>query len=284
MWTRSFALLCFALPLAAGCDCGGPAPSECSADSDCGGGGFYCSDGVCYGPMPRDAGLTDAAPRSDGGGGDACALTCGAACCGVGERCVGGIREPVCAADLGPCADDGECLDDSYCHEGRCTPYGTPPRGEANDACRREVQPGRFVPAIQCRWDHTPDGDPAPDSIQVESTPLVVDFGIGRTDGEPIRPSIVFISTATFSYGDGGIVRVIDGRSCMDQGVLSAPEDRVGAATTPAIGDLDGDGRPEIVAKSAAGGLVAFEWTGTEFVRRWFSTRADGARDMTGGS
>ncbi len=275
------AALSWSLLLLSGCDCVGTDATPCDSDADCSGG--VCVDGRCTPRAPMDASRPDASPTIDGGGdsGDACALACGAACCGPLERCTGDL---VCTLDLGPCAEDGECLDDSYCYEGRCTPYGTPPRGDANDACRREVQPGRFNPVVQCRWESAPAGDPAPSSIQVESTPLVVDFGIGRRDGDPIRPSIVFISTASASYGDGGIVRVIDGRTCADQGVLGDPEDRVGGATTPAIGDLDGDGVPEIVAKSASGGLVAFEWDGTSFARRWFSTTSTGARDLTGGS
>jgi len=236
---------------------------------------------VSSGDSGMDASPPDAGDASTP---DACVLACGSVCCGDGERCTG---EGVCALDLGPCADDGECLDDSYCHEGRCTPYGTLPRGDSNVDCRREVQPGRFLPAVQCHWDAPSADDPAPGFREVESTPLVVDFGIGRGPDEPIRPSIVFISTASFTYGDGGVVRIIDGRTCTDQGVLADAEDRVGGATTPAVGDLDGDGVPEIVAKSASGGLVAFAYddaTSGSFSRRWFSMRADGSRDLTGGA
>ncbi len=259
--------------------CGGSSPGDtCTTSADCS-GTDRCVDGMCVpatgGP---DSGGTDAPISTDDAG--TCDLMCGSACCETGERCLA----DACVADLGPCTEDGDCLDDSYCHEDRCTPYGTPPRGDANDECRREVQPGRFNPTVQCRWEGPADGDPVPASVQVESTPLVVDFGIGRAADAPIRPSIVFISTAAFVYGDGGTMRIIDGRTCADQGVLGDPMDAVGGATTPVVGDLDGDGRPEIVAKSASGGLVAFEWDGSAFVRRWFSTRPDGARDLIGGS
>ncbi len=270
--------LAASLLLFAGCSCD-PAPgAPCGSDSECQ-AGESCVDGVCEARPAMDGSIADAG--ADGGASDACALSCGAACCAAGERCTG---EGVCASDLGPCAGDGDCLDDSYCHEGRCTPYGTPPRGDRNDECRRTVQPGRFSPIIQCRWDGPGASDPEPTFRQVESTPLIVDFGIGRGPDEPIRPSIVFISAAAPSYGDRGVLRIIDGRTCADQGVLAADQDRVGGATTPALGDLDGDGVPEIVAKSAEGGLVAFEWDGSAFVRRWFSRLADGTRDRTGGA
>jgi hypothetical protein len=225
-----------------------------------------------------DAGAEDAASEVD-----ACALSCGAGCCGAAERCT---SEGACLSDLGPCDGDGACLDDSYCFEGRCAPYGTGPRGGRHELCRRAVLPGRFAPAIQCRWSGPGAGDPLPAFREVESTALVVDFGIGRGPDEPVRPSIVFISADAFAYGDRGVLRVIDGRTCADQAVLAAPEDRVGAATTPAVGDLDGDGRAEIVAKSGEGGLVAFAWDpGTStFVRRWFSHDASGARDRSFGA
>lgn len=265
--------------------CGDDASAaSCTTDSECA-PGSTCVDGSCVGAVDggrADAQSTDAA-EPDGGSDAGCALACGTDCCEETERCSAVTSE--CVTDLGPCADDGECLDDSYCDEGRCTPYGTLPRGDANTMCRRDVQPGRFSPAVQCRWSGPAAGDPLPASIQVESTAAVVDFGIGRGPDEPIRPSIVFISVSGFVYGTGGTVRIIDGRTCVDQGVLGDPEDEVGGATSPAVGDLDGDGVPEIVAKSAAGGIVAFEYDAASesFRRRWFSTRASGERDLIGG-
>jgi len=280
MRIRFFLCLSFALFCAA---CGGGGGGVCAGPSDCA-SAETCVDSRCVPAARVDASVDSSSPDAgDSAMPDACALTCGSVCCAGDERCTG---EGVCALDLGPCAGDGDCLDDSYCHELRCTPYGTPPRGDFNAECRREVQPGRFSPSVQCHWDAPPAGDPAPGFLQVESTPLVVDFAIGRGADEPIRPSIVFISTESFVYGDGGVLRILDGRSCVDQGVLADPEDRVGGATTPAVGDLDGDGVPEIVAKSASGGLVAFAYDAASmsFSRRWFSTRADGSRDLTGGS
>src|SRR5690606_12880103 len=183
MASRLLAVL-LGLGLLAGCDCDGDVGETCASDGECA-LNERCADGVCVSHDPIDAGVMDGstdAGRADGGP-DACALVCGDACCAAGERCTG---EGVCSLDLGPCTDDGACLDDSYCHEGRCTPYGTPPRGDRNDACRRTVQPGRFDPVIQCRWDAPPEGDPAPTFFQVESTALVADFRIGRAPDEPI--------------------------------------------------------------------------------------------------
>jgi hypothetical protein len=263
---------------------GGGAPAErCVSSADCV-ATEICLDGVCTARAPGSDAGTDAGPTVPGdGAADACAVPCGTGCCGAGERCT---AEGNCLLDLGPCDGDGVCLDDSYCVEGRCAPYGTGPRGDRNDLCRRAVLPGRFAPAIQCRWDGPPAGDPLPGFREVESTALVVDFAIGRGADDPVRPSIVFISAQDFAYGDRGALRIIDGRTCADQGLLAAAEDRVGAATTPAVGDLDGDGRPEIVAKSGEGGLVAFGYAPARaaFERLWFSRDASGSRDRSFGS
>ncbi|WP_419249704.1 FG-GAP repeat domain-containing protein [Sandaracinus amylolyticus] len=52
---------------------------------------------------------------------------------------------------------------------------------------------------------------------------------------------------------------------------------------TPAIGDLDGDGRPEIVAAASAGGLIAFRVASDGTITRLWSTRlSDGSPDRWG--
>lgn len=240
--------------------------------------------------MCRDSAGADAWSASDAIAAplDAC-LACGTSCCVAGERCTSAM---LCVRDLGACVGDGDCLNDSYCLEGRCAPYGALPRGDTNTMCRRPVLPGRFAPEIQCHWAGPAAGDPASAFVQVFSTPVVVDFGIGRGPDDPIRPSIVFIASDAFSYTDRGVVRVIDGRTCADQAVLADPTDRVASASTPVVGNLDAPGTvasaenpypymPEIVAKLATGGLVAFGWNGTTFVRRWGSRLPSGAADPT---
>lgn len=266
-----------------GCECAPPV-SACRTSGDCR-AGRVCVDQRCVAESRADAG-SDATSADAFFGVDACA-PCGASCCGAGQRCTGAME---CVADLGPCAADAECTDDSYCLEGRCAPYGTGPRGDANEMCRRPVLPGRFAPEIQCHWAGPAAGDPAPEFVQVFSTPVVVDFGIGRGPDDPIRPSVVFIAADAFSYTDHGVVRVIDGRTCADQAVFGDVADRVASASTPVVGNLDPPGapptaddpdpsRPEIVAKLASGGLVAFGWNGRAWARRWTSRAAGGGPD-----
>jgi len=107
-----FITLAFALSALAGCDCSGETPRTCASQADCS-AAQECIDSRCVpradGGVPLDTtGTIDA--RSCGVG-----LTCGAACCEVGERCGSG---DVCCetADLcgGSCCggDDQRCVAD----------------------------------------------------------------------------------------------------------------------------------------------------------------------------
>jgi hypothetical protein len=160
--------------------------------------------------------------------------------------------------------------------------------GEREEPCEREARAGVFAPAVQCRFAEAPMGDRFPTHLHVLSTPMVADFRIGRAPDEPARPSIV----AVFDDGDDGgsenptgLVRILDGRTCALQYNLDAQ--LVSHSSPLALGDLDGDGRAEIVAFKAGGGLVAFrfvpEGTGGAWTVLWRSTRAGAAFNPTGG-
>ncbi len=267
------------LLLAAGCDCGG-APAGCASDDECP-TGQTCRDGTCV--ARPDAGGADAGPGPDGGGGvDAggCGPTemvCGRACCGPGEVC----RFDACVSDLGPCTTNDDCWGDSYCVDGRCVPYGVPPGHDHDEACRRSIDIEALVPEVQCRWTGPPDGDLRPNEVHVMATPIVVDLDLDADPGT-LAPSIVFATFPTAgSYSQPGVLRVIDGASCAQQFSFPDPADAVMSPAPVAAGDLDGDGRAEIVAVGHAGGLKAFRYdagAGT-FARVWTS----GACDASGG-
>jgi hypothetical protein len=105
-----FSLLLITIVLAAGCDCSGPSSTPCTNDFDCG-DGYVCRDSVC-------AARPDAS-HLDGGSGDAAscppALSCGDACCEVGQICGGGA----CCATSELCG--GVCCGaDQACQADRC--------------------------------------------------------------------------------------------------------------------------------------------------------------------
>ncbi|HEY3357059.1 MAG TPA: VCBS repeat-containing protein [Polyangia bacterium] len=278
------ASLLLSLALAA---CGGgsvmPGQRQCGPDTPCPGDEVCSGIGVCVGrdggPPQTDAARTDA-PPADAAPADACAVACGAGCCGAGEVCLDG---GACKTDLGGCQQNGECQADSHCVDGHCIPYEA---GESNPECHRVVVIGMFSPTLHCEWKGGEAGDPYPDHVQVLSTPVVVDFDF---DGTPVtrKPALVFASYNQLdgacglgSDGTGatgyGILRVVDGKTCQTLYTIDAA--KVNGASTPSVGDLDGDGRPEIVALSATGGLVAFRYDPAQgkFVVFWVSHNADG--------
>lgn len=232
-----------------------------------------CIDGAC---RTADAGVDAAGmdvPGLDAPDAACETLSCGGACCRAGERCA----SDTCVPTIGACATNDDCTGDSYCDaEGQCTPYGVPPDVVLDEDCARPIVIGEFTPAEQCRWSGGTSGTSFDAWNQVYSAPMVADFDLDD-DRTVLAPSIVFASFSDVMQG--GVLRVVDGRTCEEQASLTDAGDRLVYATNFAIGDLDGaaDGRPEIVAAALAstgmaGGLVAFgvdPTTGT-FRRLWY--------------
>ncbi|MBN8609483.1 MAG: hypothetical protein J0L92_02805 [Deltaproteobacteria bacterium] len=258
----------FALTLAfvAACDCAPEVGATCRSSTDCE-RGEICRNQSCEpAPPGTDAALYDTiGPGLDAPGLDAplCATTCGGRCCRATETCYSDSCVP-----RGPsCASTDDCPGDTYCAtdaEGgaMCVPYGVPPDRVSDPSCTRLIVAGAFAPTVQCEFREAPAGDAFPLNLHVLTTPMVVDFAIGRGPDDPRRPSIV----AVFDDGsDGsselptGVIRILDGRTCAQQAELGSLQ-LVSHSSPPAVADLDGDGRSEIVAYKAGGGLVAFHY------------------------
>ncbi len=220
------------------------------------------------------------APSGDGGAGDG-----GDNGDGMTQACATCMAPKVCrfGACIDPpvgCTSDDMCQDDSYCEAGECIPYPIGPRGPTDPMCKRLQIIGLFAPRAQCEWKAPPAGDPFPDHKNVLSTPLVVDF---NSDNDPItrKPSIVF---TTYNCDDGscgeepgcyGVIRVIDGKTCAQQFSIGSAGHLIGSVT-PALGDLDGDGRADIVTAHQGGGIAGYRYDAAQnkFVEMWglFST------------
>jgi hypothetical protein len=220
------------------------------------------------GDRPDGGGGGDDAGAGDDGGvtGD------GGCACAAPEVC----RFSTCIDPPASCASDDDCQDDSYCDNGECIPYPLGPRGNNNMGCKRPADPAFFSPQPQCSWPGTNDiSNDFPQHTNVLTTPLVADFDFDN-DPKTVQPSIVFV---TYNCTDGacgaqpgcsGVIRVIDGKTCKSQYSMSAVGLLIGSVT-PAIGDLDGDGRPDIVAAHQGGGIAGFKYDKAQnkFVEMW---------------
>ncbi|HEY3452464.1 MAG TPA: VCBS repeat-containing protein [Myxococcales bacterium] len=250
-----------------------------------------CSGCSCGGETPggeRDGGTGSSADADDwdfpdtGSKAPDAGESCGAAACVAPMVC----RFDTCVPPPPSCTGDANCENDTYCEAGECIPYGVGPRGTVDQACKRLVVLGVFAPRAQCEWTAPPAGDPYPDHRNVLATPLVADFNF---DGDPktLHPSIAFM---TYDCEDGscgaepgcsGVIRIIDGETCAQQYSVADPDNLMIGSVTPAIGDLDGDGRPEIVGARQGGGVIGFRF---DPAAQKFSPLFAGYSDFNGGT
>ncbi|MBA2664092.1 MAG: VCBS repeat-containing protein, partial [Bradymonadaceae bacterium] len=192
-------------------------------------------------------------------------LTCGSGCCESGQLC---IRES-CVVPGDTCQHTLQCPEGHSCEPtlGRCIP-------QAAEACIYRPDSDIFDPVVLVAWVDGED-TPEPTYKQVMMTPAVVDMTNNGT------PDIVFSTFKGSNYNTDGILRAVDGRTFEPVFDLVDLERRVSPAAAIALGDIDGDGRNEIVAVQASGqGLIAFDDYTTEWAIKWttdpFSMGSDG--------
>lgn len=249
------------------------------------------TDGGDDGTVDFDAGTNpgfgDGSPNPQGDSGP---ISCGAgdAGCPSGLVCV----RDLCLPPQNPCSSDNDCKYDTYCDipdsggQGMCVPFGTQPDNRtSSNACQQLVAAGVFAPKIKCEFKPA-NGDTFPFHVDVQATPMVVNFNQLGDGGLSGPPSIVvpfdpptndpdagspYYTGGSYSEVEG-IVRVLKGTDCTleanlggplpDGGVdLSGQTNSVGytrSSSPVAVGDLDGDGVADIVVYMADKSTVAF--------------------------
>ncbi|MFP4599415.1 MAG: FG-GAP-like repeat-containing protein [Persicimonas sp.] len=227
---------------------------------------------------------------------------CGDQCCEGGEECVEDQCLPACAGtrcgeDLGLCCEGSElCLGDScvmpgddcerteqcpveeICEPtvGKCVPRSSV------EVCEFIPPVGEFTPEISCSW---PSGTPEVNGgrIHVVNNPLVAnltdDNGDGLTNTEDV-PDIVFLTRSPGCCNKPGTLRIVSGE-CNADGSMneiaslnSAPMINDGPA---ALGDLTGNGVPEIAAISYNGPTNTNDQQHPQGVVVWTRTKDDGS-------
>ena len=128
---------------------------------------------------------------------------------------------------------------------------------DAIGECDEEAPPNSFEPEIQWTWTSPTE----PYSIV---TPLVANLTDDNADGAIDLcdvPDVVVVASTSSGFPDTvGHIYVLNGADGLLHFQIAQAVDHT---VTPAIGDIDGDGLPEIVASIVGGNPVAFEHDGT---------------------
>ena len=180
--------------------------------------------------------------------------------CTVDEVCSHGACVPLLA-----CTSDDDCKNDTTCDpDVGCVPWEGQDPG-FDEECVNAFASGILSPTVKCEFSVAPPGDPFELHVDVQGTPIVVNFNQPADAGPP---SIAASFTATVVGGyteDLGVVRVLRGDDCTLEANLAGTDvdgdgdiDWTRSSAALAAGDLDGDGVAEIVAYHADGSTLAF--------------------------
>ena len=219
----------------------------------------------------------------DCGGPPACGGT--QVCCddAAGEICYGGsciVPGGACSGAACATTTEPECADGEICDAtlGQCVP------NLADESCAFAPEVGVFDPVprftwgfrqqrscdLGCQtqencvadictptWPHIePQADDMPDSYQCVMSPMVVDIDLDCV------PEIIFNTYPNSSYTQNGTLRAIRGDDGSKVFTVTDPNAQTDPGATPAVGDINGDGIPEIIAPGEGSNLIAFTNTG----------------------
>jgi uncharacterized repeat protein (TIGR01451 family) len=113
---------------------------------------------------------------------------------------------------------------------------------------------------LEWRWD-SPRVKPGYD--QVMMAPVAADL-----DGNEI-PDVVFTTFTGTNWTSNGILRAIRGDTGTELFSVTSPNYRVKPGGGVAVADIDGDGKPEILANRHPAGVICFEHDGTD---KWMTS------------
>jgi hypothetical protein len=239
-----------------------------------GGGGEVCVSGILCGLSATCCGAEEECVKQVCKAACASGVRCGDAdtCCNTGDVCIAGA----CTTPANACEDYADCEEDQFCDPvlGKCLPQVGEP------ACVFKPPVGDLTPVLEWSWT---DSVVNPGYYQVINVPLVADMDkvVDPTTGKT-HPEVVIVTSKGYNTSDPAYLRLLDGRSGQERwdGETDAAKDigRVQARSTPALGDIDGDGKLEIVALKFGGGLIAFNADGSI---KWTSTAANGTPSIT---
>jgi hypothetical protein len=244
---------------------GGECPEPQVCGDACCLAGEVCTDGQCV----LDCGVDP---------------PCGDVCCGAGELCyVGQCIVPGGSCSALACATSvtSDCEQDEICDAtlGLCVPnladpscafepeigvfdpvprftWGVRQPRACDLGCQKEEVCNAMTNLCEPTWPHvTIAADDFPAHHQCVMSPMVADL-----DGD-CTPEIVFNTYNASNYTTGGILRAISGNDGSRVWTLSDP--RTDPGSHPAIGDITGDGMPEIIVASEGTTLLAVSGDGT---------------------
>lgn len=126
---------------------------------------------------------------------------------------------------------------------------------DSGQVCAHRPAVGDFRPVLEWEWT---GGTEDAGSRQVMMTPAVIDL-----DGDGV-PEVLFSTFANSVYETGGHLRAVRGDTGAELFTVTAPRYNVVGVGSLAVGDIDGDGHPEIIAVHESGNsLIAFAHDGS---------------------
>jgi hypothetical protein len=262
--------------------------NSCTSDVNCP-ENKYCNGTVCVddkcAPGAESCLLQDLYVCKPNGSGTAKKVTCGSGSPYYVSTCT---QSGTGSADC-PCEDDWDCPQFTECDVSSCSGTGVAP------TCSLPPEPFKNVlPANEITWGGTfanpqATGSPFPASTQVVMTPLVVNLDDDTGDGvidERDFPEIVFASFCNSEFTSNGVLRAIHGggknkgkdyfANCggthWREGdpltvTCACATAELDSTAVLAAGDLDNDGKPEIVGLSETDGIVIYDNTGAVLSR-----------------